>query len=131
MDEVEKAAKEYTNPVTGGPTLPTVGCWVQMLRAGEATRAHRHTASTVYHNVSGKGVTTLGRGAGEELRWGEKDCFVIPPWSWHQHRNLASDEPAIYSPSRTVPCWRALGSIENSRASSGSAELSVWGVRLP
>jgi gentisate 1,2-dioxygenase len=25
---------EYTNPLTGGPTMPTIGCWVQWLQPG-------------------------------------------------------------------------------------------------
>ena len=35
---------EYTNPNTGGPVMPTIACHIQMLRPGEATKAHRHTA---------------------------------------------------------------------------------------
>ena len=27
---------EYTNPITGGPAMPTIACFIQMLRAGEA-----------------------------------------------------------------------------------------------
>src|SRR2546430_14605047 len=38
---------EYINPHTGGPSLPTMAAYLQLLRAGEHTRAHRHTASTV------------------------------------------------------------------------------------
>ena len=29
--EYDGVILEYTNPVTGGPTMPTIGCWVQML----------------------------------------------------------------------------------------------------
>lgn len=94
-DPYDGVLLEYTNPVTGGPTLPTIGCWVQMLRPGETTRPHRHTASTLYHTVEGKGVTILGKGTTEELSWGEKDCFFVPPWAWHQHRNASSTERAI------------------------------------
>ncbi len=33
----------YVNPVTGGPVMQTIGATMQMLRAGERTKAHRHT----------------------------------------------------------------------------------------
>src|SRR5881409_2604167 len=42
---------EYVNPIIGGPALPTVGCWIQMLRPGEKTKKHRHTSSAVYFVV--------------------------------------------------------------------------------
>ncbi len=93
--EYDGVLLEYTNPVTGGPTMPTIGCWVQMLRPGEATRAHRHTGSTIYHAVGGRGVTTVGRGSeAKELAWGERDCFFVPSWGWHEHRNTSKTEPA-------------------------------------
>jgi gentisate 1,2-dioxygenase len=87
---------EYTNPVTGGPTMPTIGCWAQMLRPGEKTEPHRHTGMTVYHTVSGEGVTTVGRGSDEKaLGWGAHDCFFVPSWQWHWHENLSKSEPAF------------------------------------
>ena len=48
-DPFDGVLLEYTNPLTGGPTLPTIGASVQMLRPGETTRLHRHTR---LHRVS-------------------------------------------------------------------------------
>ena len=100
---------EYTNPLTGGPTLPTIGASVQMLRPGETTRLHRHTSCAVYHAVRGQGVTFLGKAHDKELPWGEKDCFFVPPWHWHQHRNLSSREPAILFSITDRPTVQTLG----------------------
>ncbi len=55
---------EYSHPITGGPTMPTIGCWVQMIPPGESTKPHRHTSSTIYHVVQGSGVTTVGQTKG-------------------------------------------------------------------
>ena len=30
---------DYANPVTGGPTLPTMACQIHMLRSGEKTKS--------------------------------------------------------------------------------------------
>ena len=38
---------EYAHPIRGGATMPTVGCWVQMIPPGESTSPHRHTSSTI------------------------------------------------------------------------------------
>ncbi|MFB8304635.1 cupin domain-containing protein, partial [Kitasatospora purpeofusca] len=57
---------EYTNPVTGGSVMPTMGAHLQLLRPGQATRAHRHTGSVVYTAAKGRGVTVV---AGHRYTW--------------------------------------------------------------
>ena len=78
----------YSDPRTGGPTLPTVSCHAHMLRPGETTRRHRHTSSAVYFVVRGEGRTMVGD---TELAWSRHDTFCIPNWSWHHHVNLCQD----------------------------------------
>jgi gentisate 1,2-dioxygenase len=73
---------EYINPYTGGPTLPTMAAYLQLLRRGERTLAHRHVASTVYHVAEGGGFSIIG---GERFEWQEADTFVVPAWTWHEH----------------------------------------------
>lgn len=97
---------EYVNPMTGGPTLPTLGCYVQRLRPGLETREHRHTASTGYFVVKGEGVTVVD---GHELRWGERDVFAVPNWTRHRHVNLSTREPAILFSVSDEPLLQAIG----------------------
>ena len=73
---------EYVNPYTGGPTLPTMAAYLQLLRRDEHTRAHRHVASTVYHVAEGGGYSVIN---GEQFDWEEGDTFVVPAWAWHEH----------------------------------------------
>ena len=100
---------EYTNPLDGGPAMPTIGCQIQMLRPGETTRAHRHTDTTVSHVVSGEGATIVGKGDEEELAWEERDCFVVPPWKWHRHENRSAKAPAILFSVTDRPAIASLG----------------------
>ncbi len=51
---------QYVNPLTGGPTLPTISAALQLLRKGERTAPHRHTSSTVYHVAEGQGRSRIG-----------------------------------------------------------------------
>ena len=108
-DPYDGVLLEYTNPLTGGSTLPTIGAWIQMLRPGEATKPHRHTACTLYHTIQGEGITTVGQGETEDLQWGKRDCFFVPPWQWHQHRNLSKTEPAILFSLTDHPTVEQLG----------------------
>src|SRR5207249_3790538 len=71
---------EYTNPYSGGPVLPTIGCSIQLLPAGLHTESHRHTVSAVYHVVRGLGTTIVD---GVTIDWDEHDTFVVPGWAVH------------------------------------------------
>lgn len=73
---------EYVNPYTGGPTLPTMAAYLQLLRKSERTRAHRHVASTVYHVAEGGGYSIVN---GQRFDWEEGDTFAVPAWAWHEH----------------------------------------------
>lgn len=88
---------EYVEPLTGGPTTRTMACQIQMLRPGEETRPYRQLSNTIYTVVVGHGVSQVGseRAAMERLEWGDHDCFHIPPWQWHFHRNTSADQAAI------------------------------------
>ena len=101
---------EYTHPVTGGPTMPTIGCWVQMIPPGESTKPHRHTSSTIYHVVQGQGVTSVGKskGAATDLAWDAHDCFFVPSGNWHEFENR-SKNPAILFSVTDRPVLESLG----------------------
>ncbi len=96
---------EYSNPLTGGATLQTFSCQIQLLRPHEKTRTHRHTSTTVSHAFRGKGMTKV---SANELDWEQGDIFVVPPWQWHSHENK-SDEDAILFSITDKPSTEALG----------------------
>ena len=96
---------EYTNPNTGGPVMPTIACHIQMLRPGEATKAHRHTAGAIYHVVQGRGHSIV---RGQELEWEDKDVFCVPGWAYHEHVNASADEPAVLFSFTEEPVLRSL-----------------------
>ncbi len=96
---------EYSNPITGGPVLPTIACYIQLLPPEHHTEAHRHTTSAVYHVVKGNGTTIMD---GKAIVWKERDTFALPGWAIHEHINAAS-EPAILFSFTDDPTLRALG----------------------
>ena len=117
-DEHDGVLLEYSHPISGGSTMPTIGCWVQMIPPGESTKAHRHTSSTIYHVVQGGGVTTVGRqkGGGEQLPWGAHDCFFVPSWNWHSFENKSTKEPAIIFSVTDRPVLESLGLFREEAA---------------
>jgi gentisate 1,2-dioxygenase len=95
---------EYTNPVTGGPTMPTIACYIQLLRPGEQTRAHRHVCCTNYHVIEGAGYSVVG---GRRLDWEDKDVFTVPTWTFHEHVN-SGNRPAVLFSFTDAPVMKAL-----------------------
>ena len=93
-------------PATGGPTLPTMSCRVQMLRPNEKTKSHRHTSTSIYHAFRGSGTTMIN---GEKFHWQKGDTFIVPLWSWHEHANASSSEEAILFSMHDEPILKAFG----------------------
>jgi 1-hydroxy-2-naphthoate dioxygenase len=94
IDPFDGHLLRYVNPVTGGYTLPTMSCEVQLLKGGMATQMHRHTSSVLCFVFKGSGRTEIGEGY---LEWQKGDCFVIPHWQWHRHENASGDETVLFS----------------------------------
>ena len=95
----------YVDPLTGGPTLPTMSCDIQMLRPGERGRTHRHTYTVICHAFRGSGTTRIGE---QRFEWQQGDSFVVPLWNWHAHENT-SREPALLFSINDRPAIEALG----------------------
>src|SRR3989442_386904 len=105
-DDYDGVALEYTHPQTGRALLPTMGCWVQMLRPGARLKAHRHTGSAVYYVVQGTGETIID---GSRFAWGRGDIVTLPSWALHEHANLSARDPAILFSIQDRPVLEALG----------------------
>jgi gentisate 1,2-dioxygenase len=96
----------YVNPVTGGPVMQTIGASMQMLRPGEATRAHRHTGSVIYQVAKGKGFSIID---GKRFDWTERDIFCVPSWAWHEHANASQSDDACLFAFNDLPVMQSLG----------------------
>lgn len=96
---------EYSNPLTGGPVMPTIACFVQRLRPGARTKPHRHTPSTVYHIIEGQGATIVN---GKRLDWESKDILTVPGWAFHEHVNESATQPAYLFSYTDAPIFKML-----------------------
>jgi gentisate 1,2-dioxygenase len=99
-------ALEYVNPLTGGPTLPTLSCCLQLLRPGQRTQSHRHTSTVIYHAFRGSGTSVIN---GRAFEWQKGDTFVVPLWHWHEHANSSASEEAILFSMNDSPVLKPFG----------------------
>lgn len=110
LDPCHGVKMQYIDPTTGGPALPTLSTFLQLVPAGFSTAAYRTTASSVVAVVRGRGRARVGQGAAaRELTFGPKDLWVVP--SWHGLRITADEETVLFSASdeavhRKLGFWR-------------------------
>jgi gentisate 1,2-dioxygenase len=95
---------EYKNPLTGGATMTTMQCAVQLLLPRDETESHRHTSTVIYHVFRGKGATLIGE---RRFDWQQGDSFVVPVWHAHRHMNSSSEDAILFSMS-DAPTLKAL-----------------------
>jgi gentisate 1,2-dioxygenase len=96
---------EFRNPVTNGPTMPTIQCALSLLPPGKETEGHRHTSTVIYHVFRGRGSSFVGD---ECFDWEEGDSFVVPLWYPHRHLNPSVSGEAILFSMSDAPVLRAL-----------------------
>ena len=92
LDPYHGVKMEFVNPANGGPTMPTLGTYMQLVPEGFATGTYRSTAAWVYSVAEGTGRTTIGE---ETFEWGPRDTFVVPAWYPHSHE--ADDDAFLFS----------------------------------
>jgi len=103
--------------------MPTLSYTAQLLRPGEHTRAHRHTANAIYCVMEGGGYTRVGD---KKLDWSRNDAFCAPAWSWHEHVNGSATEDAVIYSVTDTPTLKKLGLYrEECRMADGEEVLTV------
>jgi len=103
-DAGDEIVLEYRNRQTGGPVMPTISCYMQLLRPGEKTKAWRRVCRTNYHLVEGTGYSIVGD---QRLDWEDKDVFTVPTWTFCEHVN-SGDHPAFLFSFSDAPVMKAL-----------------------
>ncbi len=116
---------EYINPHTGGSVFESFTSWIQMLRPGMQTQAHRHVGSTVYHAFEGSGETIIN---GVRFTWQQGDFFVIPSWAWHEHHNLSLDKRAILFSIHDTPLLKALHKYREQTFTENKGQQEIIGT---
>lgn len=104
-DPFDDVMLEYVQPRTGASVFPCIAAYLQMIRAGVETKAHRHSSSAVYFVREGSGTTEIN---GTSYAWSKGDVLVVPPSAVHKHRN-AGREPAVLFTVQESPMLRKLG----------------------
>ena len=101
---------QYSNPLTGGHVMQTMGAAMQLLPAGFNGKAHKHTGSIVYQCAKGSGYSIIN---GQRFDWKERDIFCVPSWAWHEHHNASNTEDACLFQFNDLPVIESLGLFQS------------------
>jgi gentisate 1,2-dioxygenase len=93
----------FVNPATGGPPMPAIATFIQLLPKGFAGDPCRATDSTVFCAVEGSGRTRVGDAT---FTWKQHDIFVAPSWMPVSHD---SDGDAVLFSASDRPLQQVLG----------------------
>ncbi|VCU70232.1 Gentisate 1,2-dioxygenase [Pigmentiphaga humi] len=105
----------YIDPLTGGPPMPTMGAYAQLLPAGFDPLPYRCSSGTVFAVLEGRVLVEL---ADRRFLAEPNDVFVIP--SWAEHRLVPQEKSVLFSFSDR-PVQEALGLWREQRGgASGS-----------
>jgi gentisate 1,2-dioxygenase len=98
---------EYIDPTTGGPAIPTLSTFLQLVPQGFATTPYRATSSSIVTVVRGRGRVTMGTGSGAAtFDYGPKDLWAVPSW---RHVSIAAAEESVLFCASDEAVHRKLG----------------------
>jgi len=100
---------QFINPASGGPAMPTIGAFIQLLPAGLRTAPYRSSDATIYSVIEGRGQVVIG---GLEFAFEARDTFVVPGW---QPANFAAADQCVLFSYSDRPAQIALGLWRESR----------------
>ncbi len=104
---------EYTDPTTGGPAIPTISTFLQLVPRSFVTQPYASTASCIMTAIAGRGRVTIGRGpAAQALDFGPRDLWAVPSW---QPLTLHADEDCVLFSASDEAVHRKLGLWRESR----------------
>jgi gentisate 1,2-dioxygenase len=109
---------EYIDPTTGGPAIPTISTFLQLLPQGFEGRPYKTTSGTVFCVVEGTGSVRTGDDDDRHvLHYHPWDIFVVP--SWMSHTIHPESETVVFSASdeaiqKKLGFWRELREGEAS-----------------
>jgi gentisate 1,2-dioxygenase len=99
-------ALNFLNPITGGPTLASIGCRIHWLPPGFNGKPVRRSSSTILFVIEGEGLTIVDD---QEMGWRKHDCLVVPNWTWQRLINRSKEDPAIVFSMSDAPILEKFG----------------------
>lgn len=113
---------QYSNPLTGGHVMQTMGASMQLLPPNFKGKAHKHTGSFVYQCAKGKGYSIIN---GERFDWAARDIFCVPSWAWHEHHNLSETEDACLFSFNDLPVIEKLGLYQERKLEDNNGHQTL------
>jgi gentisate 1,2-dioxygenase len=92
---------QYVDPTNGGPALPTISTFIQLLPPGFVGIPYRSTEASVFCVLEGRGSVRFGHAHDvQRFEYAPRDVFVVP--CWMPYALDAHEEAVLFSASDRV-----------------------------
>ena len=105
-DPFEGVVAEYVNPVSCGPSFPTMGTSIRLIGAKATVEAMHRTENVIF--ITLEGSVTFHLPEQQTFTVGSHDVVAIPSWIPYSISN-AEDDPAVLFSQSDRPVFQALG----------------------
>jgi gentisate 1,2-dioxygenase len=120
-DPHEGVVVEYMNPVTCGPTFPTMGTSLRLIKEQSTVEAMHRTENILF--ITMEGSVTFHLPDGEKFTTEPHDVTAMPSWVPYSITNK-SDTPAVLFSQTDRPVFEALGFYREQKVRVTFTELS-------
>ena len=103
----------FINPLSGGPVMPTIAAFVQLLPKDFSGAGYQSTDGTIYSVVDGIGWAEIDD---LKVKLSPKDVFVVPSWSFMK---LTAEEDMVLFSFSDRSAQEKLGIWREQREISG------------
>lgn len=104
---------QYVNPLTNGPTFPTMETQLRLVEAKSTLEAMHRTENVIF--ITMEGSVTFELPEGQTITTEPHDVTAIPSWVPYSIRNAAA-EPAVLFSQSDRPVFEALGFYRETNA---------------
>jgi gentisate 1,2-dioxygenase len=104
---------DYVNPMTSGPTFPSMGTSMRLIRGNSTVEAMHRTENVVFITMEGSASFRLPNGVRFET--GPYDVTAMPSWVPYSIEN-GDTEPAVLFSQTDRPVFEALGFFREEKA---------------
>lgn len=112
-DPFEGVLAEYVNPVTCGPTFPTMSTSVRLIKERSTVEAMHRTENVIF--ITLEGSVTFHLPDDQTFTTGPHDVVAIPSWVPYSINNT-DNEPAVLFSQSDKPVFQALGFYREEKA---------------
>jgi gentisate 1,2-dioxygenase len=89
----------YANPLTGGPSMTLIDCYLHQIESRQPTNAFKTNANAICVVMDGEGETRVGE---QTIAWERHDIFTLSAGNWISHMTKSAEARLVMISDREI-----------------------------